>query len=708
MKAWQFSLRACLIAALAANSTARAQLDDDLDPGDLAYPVVITPTRLKQPLADAPASVTVITAETIRRYGLSDIGDILRLVPGMAVTQATGNDLRVNYHGTYAISPRRLNVLVDGVSIYRPGFSRVEWALLPVALEDIDHIEVIRGPNSAAYGPNSMAAVINILTRHPKDVERGMVAVSMDSRNAVDTTMRLGTTLGTTSVRATANVQRDSGYDHLSLGYDSDSTLVKRLNVRAVNELGGGATLDMQASYLDARLGTHYTDPYQASPPDQNRHDAQWSARWTKPLSADHELQIEAFQAHASTQQTWLTCWPQAALLPQVSALYQANPAYVYQIYAGQMPSGGSAQDDILAARALLAIQSLGLSAFGPTCGQANQNGHEARTQIELQDTYVQSNALRLVGGLGLRRQTAESASYFGGTVGSTVKWLFGHVEYRPVEWLIGNLGGYAESNSLSGNTFSPRLGLNARLSPSQTVRAVVSRGTRAPDLFEQRADWSYTLENLSPTVLGATSGRLAIAAKAHQDLSSERITSRELGYMLTLQPQGLMLDVKVFDDRLTDLISDRLSITDFNPENNGSVRLTGMEVQSTWEMSPLWSGWLSYGYLLNRHASSSVERMQYARHSGGLGLSRALPGNWRASMAHYGASGNGMHENSYGRTDLTLMHAWAPAPWPITLSLTLSYLHNPIVSVYRHEGLYYTSTYDGHLSIRGQLRVTF
>lgn len=85
------------------------------------YPVVITPTRLRQALPDVPASVTVITSAQMARLGINSVAEALRLVPGMELTRAGGHDWRISYHGTNILTPRRMNVLVDGVSVYRPG-----------------------------------------------------------------------------------------------------------------------------------------------------------------------------------------------------------------------------------------------------------------------------------------------------------------------------------------------------------------------------------------------------------------------------------------------------------------------------------------------------------------------------------------------------------------------------------------------------------
>lgn len=690
---------------------ARAQSLTD-DPSEADYPVVITPTRLRQSLADVPASVTIITAETMRRFGIRSVPDALRLVPGMAVSQATGNDYRINFHGGNVVSPRRMNVLVDGISVYRPGFSLVDWAALPVALEDIDRIEVIRGPDSAAYGPNSMTAVVQILTKHPKDVERGLAMVSAGSHQAADATVRLATTVGTTSVRATANIERDSGYDPVSqAGSGHDSSRVKRLNLRAQHDLVDGASLDMQASYVDGAFGVGTIDNFQASDPDRSLHDLKLSARWTKSLSARHEMQLEAYRADASSTQRWTSCWPGVVYTPEAAAFFQANRGVIaLLVQRGHLPANMQEAMPYLAMidqPSLAALLALDTSVLTPSCGQANQDGSESRTQIELQDTYVIDSSLRLLTGLGMRYQRADSQTYFGGAVSNHLRWAFGHIEYRPVHWLTVNGGGYGETNSLSGSTFSPRLAFNTKLDDSQTVRAVFSKGTRTPDLFESRANWRYTVSGLTPAIQGATTATLAPYGQGDGSLSSERIWSRELGYMLTRRDMGLTLDARVFDDRLSRLVSDRLTLLDFAPGNSDAVRMTGAEVQVNWELSSAWSGFMSYGYLLNRQASAVVEASQYARHSGAVGVSHALSDTWRASIAHVGASGNGPTESGYARTDVAVSHGFQMGSQWATVSFGLSYLATPSVTTFLGQDRAFTATYKQRLGVHGQVRVT-
>lgn len=128
-------------------------------------PVVLSPSRLSQPLVDAPSSVTVIDRDMIRASGFTQVADLFRLVPGFSVAYGSSLLPTVTYHGMGDGYARRFQVLIDGRSVYSPDFGQVSWRTLPLALDDIDRIEVIRGPAGASYGANAFMGVINILTR---------------------------------------------------------------------------------------------------------------------------------------------------------------------------------------------------------------------------------------------------------------------------------------------------------------------------------------------------------------------------------------------------------------------------------------------------------------------------------------------------------------------------------------------------------------
>jgi iron complex outermembrane receptor protein len=722
------SLCAALV-CLSCQAEAPAPLNEDLDSTDFAYPQVITPTRLKQSLSDVPASVTVVTAETIRRYGLTSIEEALRLVPGMAVTRIAGGDYRINYHGTDVVNPRRLNVLIDGVSVYHPAFSRVDWSMLPVALEDVDRIEVTRGPNSAAYGPNSMMAVINILTKHPKDVETAMVSGSLGTHYAGEATLRVARQFGDTHAYVTLNTLRDSGFDRSERPVDDahDSHAVQRLNLRMQTDLGGGSSLELHGALKTATNEvTYVSDPFRQTYPDQAKEETLLSGKWSMALSGDHEVQVKAFHSRMTNEQDWRTCLQKIVFAPKLRELFLLDPVAFGNAFSDFVKTGqidfGDVDPQLLNGLTQALNQVGGITAFQDVCGTMDQNTDERRTQIELQDTYVVSDQLRLVGGLGLRRQEADSDNFFGpgNRLTNTVRWLFGHAEYRPTKALTLNLGGYGETNSLGSDTFSPRLALNFHLSDYQTLRAVYSRGTRTPDLAEVRGYWTPYLRNTSPQLevtptpngpsYSPDPAYVFASFYGNPNLKPERISSRELGYLLTLPKSGLSLDARIFDDRLTDLISSYSDFSVRGATNDGYTRLTGAETQLNWDIASGWSSWLSYAYLLNHQTSRMAERGQFSRNSGALGLSRQLPGNWRISGSHYFSSGDGSYERRYGRTDMSLTHQFSLGKNPASASLVASYLHTRRASTYVSEsGIgYISSSYNDPLAFSGTVRLSF
>ena len=124
-----------------------------------------------------PAAVYVITEEEIRRSGATNIPDVLRLVPGIEVAQIDNTNWAISIRGANSISSNKLLVLIDGRSVYYPTFSNVFWDVQDTVLEDIERIEVIRGPGASLWGANAVNGVINIVTKRASDTEGALVAV---------------------------------------------------------------------------------------------------------------------------------------------------------------------------------------------------------------------------------------------------------------------------------------------------------------------------------------------------------------------------------------------------------------------------------------------------------------------------------------------------------------------------------------------------
>ncbi len=132
--------------------------------------IVVTASRTEQPLNEAPAAISVLTAKDIESIPADNYGSLLRNVPGLNVSQSSARDINMTARGsTNTLSTSQL-VLVDGRSLYLDFFGFVMWDFLPVNTAEIKQIEAVRGPGSAVWGANAMTGVVNVITKRPKEM----------------------------------------------------------------------------------------------------------------------------------------------------------------------------------------------------------------------------------------------------------------------------------------------------------------------------------------------------------------------------------------------------------------------------------------------------------------------------------------------------------------------------------------------------------
>lgn len=146
-------------------------------------PVVITAARKEQPITEAPTTITVITSEDIRYSGATNIPDVLRMAAGVDVMTITARDQVVGVRGPVTPLSSQLLVLIDGRSIYMDLYDHVYWDALPVGLEEIDRIEVVKSPASALYGANAYSGVINIITKSPEQLAGTTLHITAGTQN---------------------------------------------------------------------------------------------------------------------------------------------------------------------------------------------------------------------------------------------------------------------------------------------------------------------------------------------------------------------------------------------------------------------------------------------------------------------------------------------------------------------------------------------
>nr|WP_256254700.1 TonB-dependent receptor [Pseudomonas agarici] len=623
-------------------------LADDLFLESQPLPEVLTATRLKQSPASVPGSMTVIDNELIKASGARDIAELLRLVPGMMVGYTNGNQAAINYHGTDAANARRMQVLIDGRSVYRAGLATVDWNDIPVAMEDIERIEVFRGPNTVSYGANALMAVVNILTKSPGSTHGSRIKITRGERGINDWYASEGIDWETGDLRLSMSGQQDDGFDSDRVGANyHDSRRLNRFNLSVSQMLDESQSIDWQ---LNAKEGTNqrpYT--YQAVFPDIQAagdnsdvvaKDYAGSLRWNLDISPQHSLYIQGSAQHWDRQQVWRACDAKVSFSPELTQLWQLNPNYAENLarnmnrYTVGSPPPGGASEQTLARQVL--DQWYNHGANQPVCGDLDQSTRETRYDLELQDTLSLSDNLRLVSGMNYRYDRADSETYFNGTLDDNTWRLFGQLEWRASEhWLLQG-GAMYENAQLTGDSLTPRFAVNYLINPRHGLRAVYSEAIRSPDMFENNVNWSYRVTNFDSPTYGQTSGQYFVKTRGPGNLDKERMRSRELGYNGFFADIGLNLDVKLFYDEITSMVSSPLRNNQYIASNANSARFSGSETQLDWHLSDADRLRLTYAYV-DTQASNPTDEQFTARNSGSAGWMRDWGAGWSSALFYYG-----------------------------------------------------------------------
>jgi iron complex outermembrane receptor protein len=220
---------------------------------DLMNIKVTSVSKKEQKMSQAAAAIFVITQEDIRRSGATNIPDLLRLVPGLDVSQINANSWAIAARGFNTQFENKLLVLIDGRAVYTPLVGGVNWDTQDVPLEDIDRIEVIRGPGATLWGANAVNGVINVVTKRTAETQGGLVTAGGGTEGQALGTVQFGGTLGgNTSYRiftrylnhnslpALDGTSGDDAWNLLHGGFRVDTTVFKKDNLIVQGDLYGG------------------------------------------------------------------------------------------------------------------------------------------------------------------------------------------------------------------------------------------------------------------------------------------------------------------------------------------------------------------------------------------------------------------------------------------------------------------------------------
>lgn len=488
---------------------------NDADPVGDAYfeklPIVLTASRLSQPASESPSAITVINQDMIKASGFRSVPELMRLVPGMYVGFADANRPVVSFNGSSDELARRMQILIDGRSIYLPPHGGVSWADLPLFVEDIERIEVVRGPSSASHGTNSFYGVINIITKDAISQDGQSVSVTRGATTS-DASARIGSVSEFFDYRLSAGYRSDQGLNNIVLN-DHNSTNV--FNFRSNYHPVSDDNVDVQFGSSQGVYGLGILDvPMQNNPAFMGLSRPEDPFRDTKSNSD-------------FLQMSWLHTWADA----NESKLTVSRTTHDYfdpNICVDKAACQKRTADQLGA--------QLIVGGFSKAYVKSERN------EIELQNTSVLGSNNRLVWGAGVRRDYAEDSLLLAIPRTLTAWQIFAHDEWRITPSTVFNLGSMFEDNGMGHQNNSPRASLNYHLTPEHTLRVGISTATRSPVMSE-----AYI--NANNTIWGGGYAPPVVPLKP------EQVLSKEIGYIGEFRSTGMTLDVRAHTEQVSDLI---------------------------------------------------------------------------------------------------------------------------------------------------------
>ncbi|HKB58227.1 MAG TPA: TonB-dependent receptor [Lacunisphaera sp.] len=254
----------------------------DLSIEELMNEPVTSVSKKEQRLVDVAAAVTVLTNDDLRRAGVTSLPDALRLVPGMDVGTVNSRESAVSARGFNSAFSNKLLVLVDGRAVYTPLFAGVYWDLQQPMLEDVDRIEVIRGPGATVWGANAVNGVINVVSRSARDTQGTLIYAGGGDVHEALGGVRYGGQIGAkTYYRIFATFQANGDYP-LADGQPAHDHW---------QGWTGGFRLD---HYPEP--DTHLTWQADATGVDHNSgYNANTLGRWTRQLTKTSSVEVQAY-----------------------------------------------------------------------------------------------------------------------------------------------------------------------------------------------------------------------------------------------------------------------------------------------------------------------------------------------------------------------------------------------------------------------------
>jgi len=550
--------RGVVIAAVGMSAASvRAQSQDpgfaDMSLEELMNVPVTSVSKKTTKLGESPAAITVITQDDLRRLGITNLPDALRLVPGVEVAQINSQEWAVSARGFNNEFANKLLVLIDGRSVYGSGFGGVVWGVQNVVMEDVDRIEVIRGPGGALWGANAVNGVINIITKSAAETQGGLVSAAGGTTEQPDVSARYGGSLGT-----------DATY-RAYLKYNREDNL----------ETNTGGPV-----------------------PDQT-HDMQTGARSDWMPTRDDHLTLQG--------DYYVDRFTESQAIPSLT------PPYDWTDIAQDRNTGGNALGRWT--HQFQQNSSLALQAYVDTFHQEQAGAFQAAQTLDFdaQHRFSMWDRNDVVWGFGYRHIDGSfgNSPFVSWNPDHYIEQLYNvfvqdEISLLP-ERLSVTVGSKVEHNIYTGFETQPSLRMAFKPTHQQTLWAAISRAVRTPS----RSDLT-DLVNIAVIPPTATTPEAAVSSAGNFHLEAEELLAYELGYRFEVGP-AIGIDIAAFHnhyDRIilqTPLTPQFVFVPPFGPgyvqietlnHNTGVVETYGAEVAAQWNVMAYWHLAASYSWL--------------------------------------------------------------------------------------------------------------
>jgi len=499
-------------------------------------------------ISETPAAIFVITQEDIRRSGATSVPEALRLAPGVEVAQVDSDHWSIAVRGFAGQFSKSLLVLIDGRSVYTPLFSGVYWDVQNLMLEDVDRIEVIRGPGGTIWGSNAVNGVINIITKSANET-KGMLA-------------RLGggsVDQGTGAARYGGTVGKDFNYRIYGMGF-----------------INGPEFHADHDGFDDWRMG-----------------QMGFRTDWKSGDRDTFTVQGDLYRGVSGERVVIATFTPPAELIPDDNAFVSGGN--IVARWRHQTGEGSDIQFQTYFDRTNLQDLELG----------------ETRDTFDfdfIQHQAIRGDQ-KLTWGLGARVspsnfiQTSAGVSFVPNKETDSIYSGFAQYETPIItDKLMLTAGTKLEHNTFSGFEYQPSVRLLWTPTDKQSFWAALTRAVRTPSEVDKHVQFEIFIENAPPPVYFSIEGS--------PTLKAERLLSYEVGYRATITPH-VYLDVASFYNIYHDLQSygalglaasttpPPLHLNIVIPYANGVEGHTiGAEIAPNWQITHWWQVRGSYSYL--------------------------------------------------------------------------------------------------------------